>query len=74
MAALKRNRGTWLLILVLGAGLFFLRGRRGMAAGDLTISAATTFSSLDGSAACRLNTGRVVALARRPGDGLRAVR
>src|SRR5262244_711580 len=51
MAALKRNRGTWFLILVLGAGLFFLRERRGMAVGDLTISAPTTFASLDGSAA-----------------------
>src|SRR5262249_24449013 len=30
---------------------FFLRGRRGMAAGDLTISAPTAFASLDGSAA-----------------------
>src|SRR6478752_1193373 len=51
MAALKRNPRTALLILILAVGLFALRERRGLAAGDLTISAPTTFASLDGSAA-----------------------
>jgi hypothetical protein len=51
MAALKRNRRTWFLILILAVGFFALRERRGLAAGDLTISTPSTFASLDGSAA-----------------------
>src|SRR5580765_3346009 len=50
MAALRRTRSVWLMILVL-AGLFILlHEKRGMAAGDLTISTPRTFASLDGSA------------------------
>src|SRR6185295_16417872 len=50
MAALKRNRGTWILILLLAAGFFLLREKKTLAAGDLTISTVKTFASLDGSA------------------------
>lgn len=50
MAALKRNRRTWFLILILGVGFFALRERQGLAAGDLTITLPSTFASLDGSA------------------------
>src|SRR6478736_1687647 len=32
MAALRRTRGTWILILVLGAGFFIARERGGLAA------------------------------------------
>ncbi len=50
MAALRRNPGTWILILLLAAGFFLLREKRSNAATDLTISTARTFASLDGSA------------------------
>ena len=52
MAALKRNRGTWILILLLATGFFLLREKRSNAAtaADQTISVARTFASLDGSA------------------------
>jgi hypothetical protein len=51
MAALKRNRGTWILILLLATGFFLLRERRSSAVTntDLTITTARTFASLDGS-------------------------
>ena len=52
MAALKRNRATWVLILLLATGFFLLREFRGNAAtsASQTISVPRTFASLDGSA------------------------
>ena len=51
MAALKRNRATWLLIVVLGAGFFLLREKGSFGAPNLAplvISAATPFSGAGG--------------------------
>ena len=50
MAALKRHRGTWVLILVLAAGFFLLREKQSQAAGTLTINSPRTFASLDNTA------------------------
>src|SRR5262245_62994929 len=50
MAALKRNRATWILIILMAAGIFLLREKRVVgttALAPLVISAPTTFASLD---------------------------
>jgi parallel beta-helix repeat protein len=51
MAALKRHRGTWILILLLATGFFLLRDKRGGASTNalplLTINVPTPFSVLD---------------------------
>jgi hypothetical protein len=52
MAALKRNRGTWILILLLATGFFLLREKRSLGlppSVDVTISSATTFAAADAS-------------------------
>ena len=49
MAALKRSRGTWALIILLAAGFFLLRERRVLAVGNVTISSPMTFAVADAS-------------------------
>ncbi len=49
MAALKRSRGTWVLMLLLATCFIVVRERRVLGAGDVTISSPTTFAAADAS-------------------------